>query len=82
MGTAKYHQMKEEWSKAYDSFKLAMNFMKQLKESTTDINITCAITLATLNRYSESHEHAERGCKLIEKELGIDPKRPISEFKY
>ena len=56
--------------------------MKALKENTTETDISCAWTLSKLNRYSESVEYADKVIKKIEKDLGIDPKRPISEFKY
>jgi hypothetical protein len=74
--------MKSEWAKAYDAFKITLTFMNALGENTTETNIVCAMTLSKLNRYQESFEFAERGIKAIERELKIDPKRPISDFKY
>lgn len=56
--------------------------MKALKENTTETDISCAWTLSKLNRHAESVEYADKVVKEIENDLGIDPKRPITEFRY
>ena len=56
---ALFHQKKEEWTKAFDCFKVALKLEKDLKENTANTSLTCAVILSKLNRYAESIEFAQ-----------------------
>ncbi|CDW88809.1 UNKNOWN [Stylonychia lemnae] len=74
--------LKEDWSKAFDCFKVALKLEKDLRENSSNTALTCAVILSKLNRYAESIDYAQNCMNTIEAHMNMDRNKPLAEYKF